>query len=303
MHKGQCGKVGVLGGCREYTGAPYYAGIAALKTGCDLSHIFCAESAATAIKAYSPELIVHPVLLTQKEIESSSENRGNMEAKIVEDVCTWFKALHVLIIGPGLGRDPAIMHSTKIIIQRAKDAKLPLVIDGDGLWCVQTDPNIIKGYPLAILTPNIAEYGRLCDVFNISKSETEEDQLQKLCKSFGNITIVMKGKVDLISDGTTTIKCEEEGSPRRCGGQGDILSGVIGVFMAWAHQHYSSGSITPSIPYPLLASYAGASLMRTSSREAFKKYRRSTTTPNMIEQIGTSFEALFSEDDSHVSKM
>ena len=61
-YKGQAGKVGVLGGCAEYSGAPYYAAMSALRTGCDLSHVFCAEGAAPVIKTYSPELIVHPYL-------------------------------------------------------------------------------------------------------------------------------------------------------------------------------------------------------------------------------------------------
>mmetsp|Transcript_26563 Transcript_26563/g.57336 ORF Transcript_26563/g.57336 Transcript_26563/m.57336 type:complete len:172 (-) Transcript_26563:46-561(-) len=61
-YKGQAGKVGVVGGCAEYTGAPFYAAMAALKLGADLSHVFCDEQASTAIKCYSPELIVHGCL-------------------------------------------------------------------------------------------------------------------------------------------------------------------------------------------------------------------------------------------------
>lgn len=29
------------------------------------------------------------------------------------------------------------------------------------------------------------------------------------------------------------IECDERGSPRRCGGQGDLLSGTIGLFLHW----------------------------------------------------------------------
>ncbi|XP_074048131.1 uncharacterized protein LOC141491271 isoform X2 [Macrotis lagotis] len=61
-HKGQDGRIGIVGGCQEYTGAPYFAAISALKVGADLSHVFCTKDAAPVIKAYSPELIVHPVL-------------------------------------------------------------------------------------------------------------------------------------------------------------------------------------------------------------------------------------------------
>jgi ATP-dependent NAD(P)H-hydrate dehydratase len=60
-HKGAMGRVGVLGGSRDYTGAPFYAACAALKFGADLSFIFCSDQAATPIKCYSPELMVTPV--------------------------------------------------------------------------------------------------------------------------------------------------------------------------------------------------------------------------------------------------
>ena len=88
MHKGQAGRIGIIGGSLEYSGAPFYAGIAALKTGCgedilffgiavfllwsfflDLVHIFCQQSAALPIKSYSPELIVHPILDSDNPIE------------------------------------------------------------------------------------------------------------------------------------------------------------------------------------------------------------------------------------------
>lgn len=61
-HKGQAGRVGVVGGSAEYTGAPYFAAFSALRTGCDLAHVFCLPQAAPVIKAYSPDLIVHPLL-------------------------------------------------------------------------------------------------------------------------------------------------------------------------------------------------------------------------------------------------
>ena len=62
LHKGSNGKVGVVGGSKDYTGAPYYAAIASLKSGADLAHIFCYQEASTPIKCYSPEFIVHPCL-------------------------------------------------------------------------------------------------------------------------------------------------------------------------------------------------------------------------------------------------
>jgi ATP-dependent NAD(P)H-hydrate dehydratase len=59
-HKGQNGRIGILGGSIDYTGAPYYAGQSALKYGADLAYIFCAKEASIPIKSYSPELVVTP---------------------------------------------------------------------------------------------------------------------------------------------------------------------------------------------------------------------------------------------------
>ena len=50
-HKGQAGRIGVVGGCQEYTGAPYFAAMAAMRVGADLAHVFCARGAAQVIKA------------------------------------------------------------------------------------------------------------------------------------------------------------------------------------------------------------------------------------------------------------
>lgn len=60
-HKGSSGRIGVLGGSAQYTGAPYYAAMASLKAGADLAFVFCAEEACLPIKSYSPELMVAPV--------------------------------------------------------------------------------------------------------------------------------------------------------------------------------------------------------------------------------------------------
>jgi ATP-dependent NAD(P)H-hydrate dehydratase len=97
-HKGQCGKIGVIGGSFEYTGnfriknlnigAPYYSAITALKVvnnfgfdfkGADIVHIFCAEGAATPIKCYSPEIIVHPLLKASHEFEICAQSDPQIE--------------------------------------------------------------------------------------------------------------------------------------------------------------------------------------------------------------------------------
>jgi len=67
-HKGEAGRIGVVGGSEEYTGAPIFAGMAAFRTGADLVHVFCAKNAAIPIKSFSPDLIVHPILVSSNEL-------------------------------------------------------------------------------------------------------------------------------------------------------------------------------------------------------------------------------------------
>lgn len=52
--KGENGRIGVIGGSYEFTGAPFYSAISALKSGGDLAHIFCSKSSSISIKSYSP---------------------------------------------------------------------------------------------------------------------------------------------------------------------------------------------------------------------------------------------------------
>ena len=62
LRKGNCGRILVIGGSQEYTGAPYFASIAALRMGADIAHVICQPEASSVIKSYSPDLIVHPLL-------------------------------------------------------------------------------------------------------------------------------------------------------------------------------------------------------------------------------------------------
>eukprot|EP00741_Cyanophora_paradoxa_P005132 tig00000863_g4974.t1 len=157
MHKGQAGRIGVVGGCFEYTGAPYFAAISALKLGADLSHIFCTPGAATAIKSYSPELIVHPVL--PERPTGSAVGSSELAKNAAVSVGEWLQRLHVLVIGPGLGRDPLVQETAFSVLQQARDMSLPVILDGDGLALAAARPSCIEGYNLAII-PRVRKYRR-----------------------------------------------------------------------------------------------------------------------------------------------
>uniref|UniRef100_A0A7N0U6N8 ATP-dependent (S)-NAD(P)H-hydrate dehydratase n=1 Tax=Kalanchoe fedtschenkoi TaxID=63787 RepID=A0A7N0U6N8_KALFE len=292
-HKGQAGKIAVVGGCREYTGAPYFSAISALKIGADLSHVFCTEDAAPVIKSYSPELIVHPVL--QESYSVREEDKESISRKVLAEVDKWMERFDCLVVGPGLGRDPFLMECVSEIMKHAKDAKVPIVVDGDGLFLVTNCLDLVSDYPLAVLTPNVNEYKRL--VQKVLKCEVNDEeaaeQLISLSKGIGGVTILRKGKFDFISDGTTVHSVSVYGSPRRCGGQGDILSGSVALFLSWARQYLSAAdgnlNIKPVNP-TVLGCIAGSVLMRKAASLAFCNKKRSTLTTDIIEYLGESLE-------------
>ncbi|CAG7879589.1 unnamed protein product [Brassica rapa] len=293
-HKGQAGKIAVIGGCREYTGAPYFAAISALKIGADLSHVFCTKDAAPVIKSYSPELIVHPVLEESYTISQFSEDeKRKVQDKVIGEVDKWMERFDCLVIGPGLGRDPFLLECVSKIMLLAKKSNVPFVVDGDGLFLVTNSIDLVKSYPLAVLTPNVNEYKCLVQkVLNCEVDEEKaEDQLRSLAKQIGGVTILRKGKSDLISDGEIVKSVSIYGSPRRCGGQGDILSGGVAVFLSWAQQ-LKSDPESPSESPAILGCMAASGLLRKAASLAFTKHKRSTLTSDIIECLGKRYGIL-----------
>lgn len=292
-HKGQAGNIAVIGGCREYTGAPYFAAISALKIGADLSHVFCTKDAAPVIKSYSPELIVHPVL--EESYSVREEDKKNISSKVLAEVGKWLERFDCLVIGPGLGRDPFLLDCVSEIIRHARKSNIPIVIDGDGLFLVTNHLELVSGYALAVLTPNVNEYKRLVQKVLSSEVNNEDpaEQVLTLSKQIGGVTILRKGKSDLISDGDTVKSVSIYGSPRRCGGQGDILSGSVAVFLSWARQHIEAAgpdSYLSSKNPAVLGSIAGSAMMRKAASLAFSNKKRSTVTGDIIECLGKSLE-------------
>ncbi|XP_074562556.1 ATP-dependent (S)-NAD(P)H-hydrate dehydratase [Curcuma longa] len=298
-YKGQAGKIAVIGGCREYTGAPYFAAISALKIGADLSHIFCTKDAATVIKSYSPELIVHPVL--EESYSVRDDEKASVSAKVLSEVGKWMERFDCIVVGPGLGRDPFLMDCVKDIVKHARQASIPIVIDGDGLFLITNNLDLVSGNSLAVLTPNINEYKRLVEKA-LGCEVNEKDgsyQLQLLSTKIGGVTILRKGKSDFISDGEAVHCVSTFGSPRRCGGQGDILSGSVAVFSSWARHHLliANGTIGKSLSNPMvLGCIAGSALLRRAAAFAFQDKKRAMLTTDIIEYLGKSLEEICPAD-------
>lgn len=347
FHKGQAGRVGVFGGCEDYTGAPFFAAHLAALTGADLCHIVCEKQAAPIIKTYLPDLMVHPYMyeslnpaarelgpahlwetLASQSLEDalqSADLARVVEERVFPRLASLVDRLDVLVVGPGLGRDPLMLKTVERVVQEAKVANKPVVFDADALFLVSLNPGLVKNYTKAVLTPNVAEFARLCNVMNIQledKAKTAHDHdaaidaTAKLLNSLGGVVIVRKGEHELIVRGETHVFNGTEGSLRRVGGQGDTLAGAIATMLVWG-THYTQGfwqsisgpgesggnqalEATREVTEdntPLLACYAACSLVRTASRLAYARYHRAMQTSNVHEFLGEAYHELFSGEE------
>jgi len=112
---------------------------------------------------------------------------------VSEEVVAMLQRLHVIVIGPGLGRDKLMQDTCADVITEAKKLNIPFVLDADGLYLAQTRPELVEGYKECILTPNVVEFGRLAKSKNVDVSEGDPTKLcEKLSKAFGGVMIIQR---------------------------------------------------------------------------------------------------------------
>jgi ATP-dependent NAD(P)H-hydrate dehydratase len=231
----------------------------------------------------------------------------------------WLPRLHALVIGPGLGRDKTILSNVEqlIGILRKQEKPIPIVIDADGLYLITEKPDLINNYENCILTPNGVEFERLYEKVTGVKAEEQKKEkdkkqlAQKLAEAL-RVNILMKGHLDTIASphNQDPIQCGIDGSPRRCGGQGDLLAGALVASYYWAIKNREKIEYQASIseksprspdqinPFSKLmpaqvAAYAASTLIRTSSQTVFNKLGRSMISADILKEVGPTFNKLF----------
>lgn len=309
FHKGQLGRIAVIGGSADYTGAPYFSAMASARLGCDLSYVFCEPSAAPTIKSYSPNLMVSPILRSHASIEKGTDPSGEELAKPILDM---LPRLHVLVIGPGLGRDAITQRQVKAVIQAARknDPPIPMVLDADALMIIQEDPELIQGFKECILTPNVVEFGRLAKALGVDISSDDANQAcEKLAKKLGGVCIIQKGPKDHISNGEGTTVSDFKGGLKRSGGQGDTLTGSLGTFLGWRQIYHeglwdtgADGEKMSRAETLLVAAFGGSAITRECSRRAFEKRARSLQASDLTDEVHHAFLALIGEPDQGEGK-
>ena len=212
--KGENGKVAIVGGGRLYHGAPFLSASAALRCGVDLLYLCVPQSITPAVRALSPNIIVVP--------------RPDVKITIgaVNKFLKWIPKVDAIVVGPGLGRQRTD-GSCKLVRELASDG-VNVVLDADAL---RTDiVNSVKGRD-AVITPHTGEFNRLFGIDVTTSMEKRIDAVKKMA-SKSDVTILLKSRIDVISDGTNVI-LNRTGSPAMtAGGTGDVLSGIVAGLLA-----------------------------------------------------------------------
>ncbi len=208
-HKGENGRVLVIAG-GPYTGAPALVGYGALGAGADLIHIATPASAASVVASYSPTFIVHPLV---------GHRLFREDLRQIVDLTS---RADVIAIGPGLGDVEGTLEAVREILRHVS---LPLVIDADAIKAVATEPKILSGRQV-VVTPHSREFQTLMGKALPEAPEERAGIVRDAAKALG-VTILLKGHVDIVTDGTR-VKFNYTGNPgMTVGGTGDVLCGVV----------------------------------------------------------------------------
>ena len=204
-HKGMFGKVHIVAGSVGFTGAPYFASSAAVRTGSGLVFLSVPEE-------------VWPVLAVKcnESMPSPMQDYPVLLSKMnAADAC---------LIGPGLGRSRV---SDARTVHLTEDLLPPLVLDADGINAISQHIDALEARRgrLTVLTPHDGEFLRLTGEESVGPDR--EAAALRFARRYGCV-LVLKGHrtVTAFPDGETFVNTT--GNPGMAkGGSGDLLAGMI----------------------------------------------------------------------------
>ena len=216
-HKGDFGRLLVVGGSEVFSGAPALVALSALRAGVDLTYIAAPQKTAYAISSMAPDLIT-------VKLEG-----GHLTPRNIAVMKRYLGASTAVVMGPGLGLHKETKDAVVKIIEMIQEEGIPLLLDADGLKAFADSKRKI-GSPL-VLTPHAGEYRLLTGKKPPTDFWKRMEDVRKTARKLKAV-ILLKGHVDVISDGDR-VKLNCTGNPgMTVGGTGDVLSGVVGAFLA-----------------------------------------------------------------------
>ncbi len=226
-HKGQNGRLLIIGGSGDYYGAPYLAAKAA---GCLVDLVYLGMPEYSAGKITDPDLILRPV------------GDRNLTPEHLDGLLELAEKADAVVIGPGIGLAEETGEFVRDFIKRCEK---PMVIDADGLKAVAEDLSVLDGKTF-VLTPHAGEFGVLFGVKLEGSLMERAELVTEKARGVGGV-ILLKGPYDVISDGKTWKYNRTGNLGMTTGGTGDVLAGLVGALLALGNE-------------PLRAASAGAFL-------------------------------------------
>jgi ADP-dependent NAD(P)H-hydrate dehydratase / NAD(P)H-hydrate epimerase len=221
-HKGDFGRLLVVGGSEVYSGAPTLVSLGALRTGIDLVYLAAPRKVAESVSSMSPDLIAI-------KLEGKNLSKDN-----IETIRPYLNMVDAVAMGPGLGLSPETGEFVKLFVEEIEKTGKPLLLDADGLKAFAKFKRPLKT-PL-VLTPHSGEYAILTGTPLPENREERTLAVQKTAKKLKAVVLV-KGKVDIICNSEKTKLNFTGNAGMTVGGTGDVLSGIIAGLMA---QHVNS---------------------------------------------------------------
>jgi len=215
--KAERGKLLIAAGSTGLPGAAILAARAALRVGCGTVRVAIPKSAAVAVGAAVPELMVLPL----PETDTGGAARNALS--VLKDQ---FEACDAAVVGPGLGsHDATVRFASRFVAA----STLPTVVDADALlaWGSAGRP---EGPGPRVLTPHAGEMARL---LGVEPEAVEADRVElaaRTAEEWGAV-MVLKGRETLVAGRGFYVN--KAGTPGLgTAGSGDVLAGVIGGLLA-----------------------------------------------------------------------
>ncbi|NJE30123.1 NAD(P)H-hydrate dehydratase [Thermococcus sp. 18S1] len=226
-HKGQNGKLLIIGGSGDYYGAPYLASKGASYI---VDLVYLAMPSEPAKRINDPDLILRPF------------PGENFLTEHLDGLLELAEKADAVVIGPGIGLAGETGEFVREFIKRCEK---PMVIDADGLKAVAEDLSVLNGKTF-ILTPHAGEFAVL---FGVKPGGSLVEKAEVVTEKAGEVggVVLLKGAYDIISDGKTWKYNRTGNRGMTTGGTGDVLAGLVGALLALGNE-------------PLRAASAGAFL-------------------------------------------
>jgi ADP-dependent NAD(P)H-hydrate dehydratase / NAD(P)H-hydrate epimerase len=210
-HKGNAGRILVIGG-GPYSGAPALAALAALRAGADIVTAVVPASVSEIVASFSPNLIVRKL---------SSNILCPDDLSILPDL---INSHDVVVMGMGLGRSLETLETVRKILPFCRKA----VLDADAFYAISCPIfESLAGNCELIVTPHAGEFAHLREMETPENYEARIKAVREFSEEKGIVTL-LKGKIDIISDGKQTLLNRTGNAGMTVGGTGDVLAGLTG---------------------------------------------------------------------------